>query len=130
VLDRHGAVHRKGGTTTVSAAKSGTITFEVSGSGAFSAGAILAKAKTTISVKVADSVSVFPGHTYSQNVPGKKYGHMQYGSWGYKASWKRYRTATGNGCGGVEIPCAERLGAGNWPVREEGYRAGSGDPCC
>ncbi|MGW1759704.1 hypothetical protein [Streptomyces mirabilis] len=106
-----------GGTMTVSVLKSGTISLEVSGTGEWSAGAILAKAKTTISVKVAGSVSVSTGHTYSQDVPRNKYGHMQYGSWGYKASWKRCRTS-GNGCFDVEIG----HGTTTLPTNEVGWK--------
>ncbi|MEV8031296.1 hypothetical protein [Streptomyces sp. NPDC086182] len=106
-----------GGTMTVSVLKSGTISLEVSGTGEWSAGAILAKAKTTISVKVAGSVSVSTGHTYSQDIPRNKYGHMQYGSWGYKANWKRYRTS-GNGCGAVEIG----HGTTTLPTNEVGWK--------
>ncbi|MEH0424532.1 hypothetical protein [Streptomyces sp. B21-083] len=70
-----------GGTMTVAVTKTGTISLEVSGSGEWSAGALLAKAKTTISVKVAGSVSVSTGHTYTRPIKSNKYGHMQYGSW-------------------------------------------------
>jgi hypothetical protein len=106
-----------GGTMTVSVTKSGTISLEVSGSGEYSAGAILAKAKTTISVKVAGSVSITTGHTYSQDIPKHKYGHMQYGAWGYKASWKRYRTSS-DGCGEVEIG----HGTTTLPTSEVGWK--------
>ncbi|MCT9106128.1 hypothetical protein ACFWD7_09115 [Streptomyces mirabilis] len=67
---------------TVSVLKSGTISLEVSGTGEWSAGAIL-----------------------------------QYGSWGYKASWKRYRTS-GNGCGAVEIG----HGTTTLPTNEVGWK--------
>lgn len=103
---------------TVSVTKSGTITAEVSGSGEWSAGAILAKAKTTVSVKIAGSVTITTGHTYSQEIPRNKYGHMQYGSWGYKTSWKRYRSV-GNGCG-----TPKEIGSGTMtaPTKEVGWK--------
>lgn len=107
-----------GGTISVSVTKSGTISAEISGSGEWSAGAILAKAKTTISVKVSGSVSVTTGHTYTHNISGNKYGHLQYGSWGYKVSWKRYRSV-GNGCG---APKEIGHGSATLPTSETGWK--------
>ncbi|MGA5041646.1 hypothetical protein ACPCA8_32000 [Streptomyces capoamus] len=107
-----------GGTMKVSVTKGGTITLEVGGSGEFSAGAILAKAKTTISVKVAGSVTITTGHEYSHDVNKNKYGHLQYGSWGYKVNWKRYRSAGGRSCGGVEIA----HGSATVPTTETGWK--------
>lgn len=93
-----------GDTMSVTVTKSGTVTGEFTGSGEWSAGAILAKAKTTISIKTAGSVTITTGHTYSRTISSNnKYGHLQYGSWGYKVSWKRYQRV-GDGCGaGREI---------------------------
>ncbi|MDT9701856.1 hypothetical protein [Streptomyces sp. P17] len=93
-----------GGTMSVSVTKSGTIALEISGSGEWSAGVLLAKAKTTISAKITGTVAVTTGHTYTHEISRNKYGHLQYGSWGYKASWKRYKSV-GNGCG---APMASR----------------------
>ncbi|WP_250399487.1 hypothetical protein [Streptomyces cellostaticus] len=107
-----------GGTMSVSVTKSGTITLEVSGSGEWSAGAILAKAKTTISVKVAGSVSVTTGHTYSHDIGRNKYGHLQYGSWGYKVNWKRYQSV-GSGCG---APREIGHGTAILPTKETGWK--------
>ncbi|MFF3990207.1 hypothetical protein ACFY0B_37245 [Streptomyces sp. NPDC001797] len=107
-----------GGTMSVSVTRSGTISLEVSGSGEWSAGAILAKAKTTISVKVAGSVSVATGHSYSHDISRNKYGHLQYGSWGYKTTWKKWRSSGGSSCNTVEIG----HGTATFPTSETGWK--------
>jgi hypothetical protein len=107
-----------GGTMSVSVTKTGTISAEFSASGEWSAGAILAKAKTTISIKIGASVSVAIGHNYSHDISRNKYGHLQYGSWGYKLNWKRYRSAGGSSCGGVEIA----HGSATLPTSETGWK--------
>jgi hypothetical protein len=107
-----------GGTMKVSVTKSGTISAEVTGTGEWSAGAILAKAKTTISVKVAGSVTVTTGHEYTHEISRNKYGHLQYGSWGYKIAWKRYRS------GGRNCDTRVELARGNatYPTSETGWK--------
>ncbi|MPY58151.1 hypothetical protein FNH08_13515 [Streptomyces spongiae] len=107
-----------GGTIKVSVTKGGTISLEVSGSGEWSAGALLAKAKVTVSAKVAGSVTVTTGHEFSHEVTRNKYGHLQYGSWGYKVNWKRYRSS-GRNCGSrVEIG----HGKATLPTTETGWK--------
>ncbi|MFH9549177.1 hypothetical protein [Streptomyces sp. NPDC017435] len=107
-----------GGTMAVSVTRTGTISAEFSASGEWSAGAILAKAKTTISVKVGASVAIATGHNYTHDISRNKYGHLQYGSWGYKVTWKRYRSAGGSSCGGVEIA----HGSATLPTSETGWK--------
>ncbi|MFD0001388.1 hypothetical protein ACFVJ4_03050 [Streptomyces sp. NPDC127178] len=107
-----------GGTMSVSVTKSGSISLEISGSGEWSAGAILAKAKTTISAKVVGTVTVTTGHTYTREISRNKYGHLQYGSWGYKVNWKRYRSV-GNGCG---TPQEIGRGTTTLPTKETGWK--------
>ena len=107
-----------GGTMNVSVTKSGTISLEVTGTGEWSAGALLAKAKTSISVKVAGSVTVATGHTYSHDISRNKYGHLQYGSWGYKTTWKRWRSGSGSSCDTVEIA----HGSATIPTSETGWK--------
>ncbi|MFJ3716260.1 hypothetical protein [Streptomyces sp. NPDC090057] len=107
-----------GGNMSVSVTRSGTISLEVSGSGEWSAGAILAKAKTTISVKVAGSVTITTGHTYNHDISRNRYGHLQYGSWGYKVNWKKLQSV-GSGCG-----APRELGHGTaiLPTSETGWK--------
>ncbi|MEU6595085.1 hypothetical protein ABZ923_38810 [Streptomyces sp. NPDC046881] len=107
-----------GGTMKVSVTRGGTISLEISGSGEWSAGAILAKAKTTISVKVAGSVTITTGHEYSHEIPRNKYGHLQYGSWGYKITWKKYRSS-GRSCD-TRVELAH--GNATLPTTETGWK--------
>jgi hypothetical protein len=71
----------------------------VSASGTVSAGAsisgILASAKVEVSASITKSKSITVGHSYSHNIAARKYGHIQYGSWGYKVNWK-YQKQMGN----------------------------------
>jgi hypothetical protein len=107
-----------GGTMSVSVTKAGTITGEFSGSGEWSAGAILAKAKTTISLKIAATATITVGHSYSHDITRNKYGHLQYGSWGYKLTWKKWRSNSGSSCNTVEIG----HGKATLPTSETGWK--------
>ncbi|MEU0009396.1 hypothetical protein ABZ079_35550 [Streptomyces sp. NPDC006314] len=98
--------------------RAGTISAEIAGSGEWSAGAILAKAKTTISVKVTGGVTVTTGHEYNRDVTRNKYGHLQYGSWGYKTTWKKYRSSGRNCDTRVELA----HGKATLPTTETGWK--------
>ncbi|MFJ3224286.1 hypothetical protein ACIPJS_13070 [Streptomyces sp. NPDC086783] len=106
-----------GGSMTVSVTKSGTIAVEIGGSVEFSTNAIIAKAKATVSTKVTTSVSIATGHTYTRDIPRNKYGHLQYGSWGYKVKWKKYRLNASN-CNGIELGS----GTATIPTSETGWK--------
>ncbi|MET7601044.1 hypothetical protein [Streptomyces avermitilis] len=107
-----------GGKMKVSVSKSGTIGMEITAGAEAEAGAVLAKAKTSISVKVAGSVTITTGHTYTRNIANHKYGHLQYGSWGYKVSWKKLRRR-GDGCGS---PTLVKSGTATLPTKETGWK--------
>lgn len=107
-----------GGSMTVSVTKSGTVSSEITGSIEWSSNAIIAKAKASVSVKIGASVSVTTGHNYTHNIHSNKYGHLQYGSWGYKLTWKKYRSAGGSGCGSVELG----HGTATLPTSETGWK--------
>ncbi|MFD7279195.1 hypothetical protein ACFV80_19670 [Streptomyces sp. NPDC059862] len=106
-----------GGTMTVSVTKSGTIAFEIGGSIEWSSNAIIAKAKAQVSTKITGTVGVTTGHTYTREISRNKYGNLQYGSWGYKVTWKKYK-ASGNGCDGVEIG----HGTATLPTKATGWK--------
>ncbi|MGW3723851.1 hypothetical protein [Streptomyces sp. NPDC000851] len=106
-----------GGKMTVSVTKSGTITGEVTVGAEGELDAVVAKAKASISAKISVSVGVTTGHTYSHDISRNKYGHLQYGSWGYKVTWEKYR-ASGNGCDGVKIGS----GKATLPTKETGWK--------
>lgn len=92
-----------GGTMAVSVTKGGTISAEVSGTGEFAAKGVWWEAKASITSKIGGSVTITTGHTYSHEISRNKYGHLQYGSWGYKTTWKRFRSNSGSSCNTVEI---------------------------
>ncbi|MEV2227680.1 hypothetical protein AB0H69_03710 [Streptomyces phaeochromogenes] len=106
-----------GGTMSVVVTKGGTITGEFTGTAEFEAGRIIAKAKASVSLKIGASVTITTGHTYTREISKNKYGHLQYGAWGYKVGWKKYR-ASGNGCDGVEIS----RGTATLPTKETGWK--------
>ncbi|MFI1704811.1 hypothetical protein [Streptomyces griseoruber] len=106
-----------GGSMTVSVTKTGTITAEISGTVTAEANLVIAAAKSSITYKVSGSVSVATGHTYTRNISRNKYGHLQYGAWGYKVTWKKY-VSTGDGCDGVEIG----HGTATLPTSETGWK--------
>lgn len=107
-----------GGSMTVSVTKAGTLSMEVSAGAESEASAVLAKAKVSVSVKVVGSVTITTGHTYSHEISSHKYGHLQYGSWGYKITWKKLRRK-GNGCGS---PTLVKSGTATLPTKETGWK--------
>jgi hypothetical protein len=106
-----------GGKMTVKVEKSGKIAAELGTSAEVETDAIVAKAKATVSAKITGEVGVTTGHTYTHTIPSNRYGHLQYGSWGYKISWAKYKTSA-NRCGKVKI----KSGSGKTPTRETGWR--------
>ncbi|WP_256640593.1 hypothetical protein [Streptomyces murinus] len=107
-----------GGSMTASVTKSGTISAEVSGSTEVSASSVVVAAKASVSAKIGGSVSITTGHTYTHNIAKNKYGHLQYGSWGYKVSWAKYRRK-GDGCHGATLVDS---GTATLPTSETGWK--------
>ncbi|MFD0022223.1 hypothetical protein [Streptomyces sp. NPDC058382] len=81
-----------GGTMTVSVTKASTITYTVSTSLEVGAEYLFASAKAQVSGSIQKSTAVTVGHTYAHDIGAKKYGHMQYGSSGYKVGWESNKT--------------------------------------
>ncbi|GGT50209.1 hypothetical protein GCM10010207_58280 [Streptomyces atratus] len=106
-----------GGSMRVSVEKAGKIAGEVSGTGGASFSAIIAEVKAEYSVKVVAEVGVTVGHSYTHSIPAKKYGHMQYGSWGYRVNWAKYKTSSDR-CRKVRIGS----GTAKLPTKETGWR--------
>ncbi|MFF0205987.1 hypothetical protein [Streptomyces sp. NPDC005017] len=106
-----------GGTMTVEVTKSGTISGEITLGAEAEFKAVVAKAKVSVSGKIAASVGVTVGHRYTHDVHRNKYGHLQYGAWGYKVAWEKYRSS-GNGCDDVKIGS----GKATLPTTETGWR--------
>ncbi|MGV9249776.1 hypothetical protein [Streptomyces sp. NPDC003710] len=92
-----------GGNMSGTVTKSGTISADVTGTGGVDVDAIVLTAKVSVSTKIGGSVTITTGHTYSHPVSSNKYGHLQYGSWGYKLTWKKWRSSSGRSCKTVEI---------------------------
>ncbi|MFD5699541.1 hypothetical protein [Streptomyces lasiicapitis] len=106
-----------GGTMKVKVEKSGKIGVELSGSVEASTNAIIAKSKVTFGVKVVGEVGVTVGHEYSHDIPSRKYGHLQYGSWGYNVKWTKYATSADR-CGKVKLGS----GSAKLPTKSTGWR--------
>ncbi|MER7490338.1 hypothetical protein ABTY20_31530 [Streptomyces sp. NPDC126497] len=106
-----------GGKMLVKVEKAGKISAEIGTSGEAEFDAVIAKAKVTVSAKIAAEVGITTGHTYEHVIPAKRYGHLQYGSWGYKISWTKYKTSADR-CGKVKI----KSGSGKTPTKETGWR--------
>ncbi|MFF3414899.1 hypothetical protein ACFYW9_09395 [Streptomyces sp. NPDC002698] len=105
-----------GGTMNVSVTKAGTISVDVTGTIEFQTNAIIAKAKTSVSVHVGGSTTITTGHNYSHNISRNKYGHLQYGSWGYKVTWKKLQRV--GSCGVKELG----HGTATLPTSETGWK--------
>jgi hypothetical protein len=84
-----------GGTITASVTKATTVSASATVSAGASVKGIVAEAKIEVSGTVTRSKTITIGHTYTHNISKKKYGHLQYGSWGYQLSWK-YERQNGN----------------------------------
>ena len=100
----------------------GTVDVSTTASATISAGAsaelsgVLASAKIEVSSSLTRSVGVSVGHKYTHKIGAKRYGHMQYGSWGRKVTWRKYRD-NGN-CTTTLL----RRGTAWIPTREVGWK--------
>ncbi|MGW4976950.1 hypothetical protein [Streptomyces mirabilis] len=106
-----------GGTMTVKVEKAGKISLSVTGGWEGETKFIVAKAKVKVDVNVTGEVGITVGHQYSRDVARGKYGHLQYGSWGYKVDWARYETSPDR-CGKRKV----RSGKATLPTTETGWR--------
>ncbi|MEU5531902.1 hypothetical protein [Streptomyces sp. NPDC020362] len=107
-----------GGSVTGSVTKAGTIYAEISGGAEGELKGVIWSVKAHIDGKVGGSVGITTGHVYQHNISRSKYGHLQYGSWGYKVTWEKYRRK-GDGChGGTLIDS----GTATLPTSETGWK--------
>ncbi len=104
-----------GGTLTVSRHYSGSATFSVTAGAESEVGAVLAKAKVSISASLSKTNSTGATNTYSHKITKKKYGHAQYVSWGKKVSYRKYRI--NRNCSTTTLA----TGTINFPSNEEGW---------
>ncbi|WP_329622255.1 hypothetical protein OG357_18830 [Streptomyces sp. NBC_01255] len=106
-----------GGIMVVKVEKSGTLKAEITGAAEAEVGAVIAKAKTSVSVTIGAEVGITLGHEYRRNVTNNKYGHLQYGSWGYSVKWAKCETSADR-CGKKLI----KSGTAKLPSSEVGWR--------
>lgn len=101
-----------GGTLTVSRHYNGSATYSVTAGAESEVGAVLAKAKVSISASLSKTNSTGATNTYTHKITKKKYGHAQYVSWGKKVSYRKYRinrncTTTTLATGTINFPSSE-----------------------
>lgn len=105
-----------GGTMVVRVERSGKVLREVSVGGEVEVSGIVAKAKVSINAKIGTEAGVTVGHEFRRNVTSGKYGHLQYGSWGYSVKWAKYETSA-DGCGKKLL----KSGTAKLPTSEVGW---------
>ncbi|GAA2095756.1 hypothetical protein GCM10009841_07110 [Microlunatus panaciterrae] len=106
----------KGGTMSLTRDFTKSASYQVTAGAETEAGAILAKAKVSISASLTKTNSSTVTHNYSHKISSNKYGHAQYVSWGKKVYWKKYRDTP---------TCTTQLiakGAIKFPTNQEGWR--------
>ncbi|MDQ8706859.1 hypothetical protein RCO28_30965 [Streptomyces sp. LHD-70] len=106
-----------GGTMVVKVEKAGKISAEISAGAEGDARLIVAKAKVKVDAKIGVEIGVTAGHEYRRKIASGKYGHLQYGSWGYKTTWSKYETSA-DGCGKKLV----KKGHATLPTSETGWR--------
>jgi hypothetical protein len=52
-------------------------------------GAVISKAKASVSATLTASVEIGTGHTFTHEIADNKYGNAQYGAWGKTLEWHR-----------------------------------------
>lgn len=104
-----------GGKIEVSQTYSGSASYSVTAGAESEVGAVLAKAKVSISGTLSKTNSTSSTHTYSHDITKGKYGHVQYVSWGKKVNYRKYRTNAN--CSTTTIA----TGTINFPSSEEGW---------
>ena len=80
-----------GGTMEASVDTATTAPATISAGASAELSGVIASAKVEVSSSLTRSVSVSIGHRYTHKIRAKRYGHLQYGSWGKKLTWRKYR---------------------------------------
>lgn len=79
-----------GGTMLVRVEKAGKIMASITAGYEAEVDFVVAKAKTKVDGTIGAEFGISVGHQYSHEVTRNKYGHLQYGSWGYKTTWSKW----------------------------------------
>ena len=106
----------RGGTLSVTKDYTKSASYQVTAGAESEVGAVLAKAKISISASLTRTNSSTITHNYSHNISPDKYGHAQYVAWGKKVTWVKYRDTPS---------CTTQvLGRGviKFPTNSEGWR--------
>jgi len=106
----------RGGTISVTKDFTKTSSYQVTAGAESEVGAVLAKAKVSISASLTKTNSSTVTHNYSHKISPNKYGHAQYVSWGKTVHWKKYR---------YNYSCQQMLissGTIKYPSNSEGWR--------
>jgi hypothetical protein len=106
-----------GGTMVVRVEKAGKISASITAGAEAELSGVIASAKAKVDVTIGAEVGITVGHEYRRNVANGKYGHLQYGSWGYLVGWKKWET-TPDRCRARVI----KSGSAKMPTREVGWK--------
>ncbi|MBX6356302.1 MAG: hypothetical protein IRZ05_10680 [Micromonosporaceae bacterium] len=79
-----------GGTVTASIQYNFSTTISVSISATVSTSAIVASAETTFGINASVTASIGSSYGYSHNITAGKYGHLQFGNWGWRMGVEKY----------------------------------------
>lgn len=79
-----------GGTVTSSIESSQSATMGVSISATVSTSAIVASAEATFAIDASVTATRAQSYTYSNNISAGKYGHLQFGNWGWRMNVEKY----------------------------------------
>lgn len=106
-----------GGVLSVTKDYTSSVSYQVTAGAESEVGAVLAKAKVSISASLTKSNSSTVTNNFTRKIPRGKYGNVQYVSWGRKVSWTKYVYNTST--------CTKRVvarGTIKFPANKEGWR--------
>jgi hypothetical protein len=106
----------KGGTMSLTKDFTKSASYQVTAGAESEVGAVLAKAKVSVSASLTRTNSSTVTHNWSHTISPDKYGHAQYVAWGKTVTWVKY----------ADTPqCTTKvLGRGTikFPTNQEGWR--------
>lgn len=105
-----------GGSVSATRGYSGTATYSVTAGAESEVGAVLAKAKVSVSASLTKSNTTDTTITYNHAIPRGKYGNLQYVSWGKRVSWTKYQI--NSNCTGTRTLATGKI---NFPSTAEGW---------
>ncbi len=105
----------RGGEVTGTRSTNKSVSFQVTAGAESEVGAVLAKAKVSVSASLTKSQSTDVIISYRHKIPAGKFGHLKYVSYGKKIVWKKYL---------YDGACKQHvIGSGtiNFPTNAEGW---------